>query len=43
VPAATRGVIVLVEGLTWIRYVVRFDNGIQLGSIDEKHLSASAS
>lgn len=38
VPAGTPGVIVLSEGLTWIRYVVRFANGMQLGSIDEQYL-----
>jgi hypothetical protein len=38
VPAGTEGVVVVAEGLTWVRYVVRFDNGTQLGSLDEKYL-----
>ncbi len=38
VPAGTPGVVVLAEGLTWIRYVVRFANGTQLGSLDAKYL-----
>jgi hypothetical protein len=38
VPAGTAGVVVVAEGITWIRYVVRFANGTQLGSLDEKYL-----
>jgi hypothetical protein len=41
VPSGTAGVVVVAEGLTWIRYVVRFGNGVQLGSLDEKYLRAA--
>ncbi len=42
VPEGTRGVVVLVTGLTWIRYRVRFDNGRELNLIDAKHLRPAA-
>ena len=38
VPAGTSGKVKLVNGLTWIRYWVFFDNGTDLGSIDQKAL-----
>lgn len=34
VPAGTRGKVYLVNGLTWIRYRVAFENGVELGSLD---------
>ena len=34
VPAGTRGRVYLVEGFTWTRYRVLFDNGIDIGSLD---------
>ncbi len=34
VPAGTKGKVLLVNGLTWIRYWVRFENGEQLGQLD---------
>lgn len=34
VPEGTGGRIELVNGLTWIRYWVQFDNGVWLGSVD---------
>ncbi|MDQ3385305.1 MAG: hypothetical protein M3503_04745 [Actinomycetota bacterium] len=34
VPEGTPGRIELVNGLTWIRYWVQFDNGVWLGSVD---------
>ncbi len=39
VPAGTKGRVELVAGLTWIRYWVRFDNGVWLGSLDRKVLA----
>ena len=33
VPEGTPGRVMMVSGLTWIRYWVRFDNGVSLGSI----------
>lgn len=41
VPEGTAGKVVLVSGVTWIRYWVRFDNGVYLGSIDRKVLATA--
>lgn len=41
VPEGTGGVVKLVNGLTWTRYWVFFDNGENLGSIDQKALVRS--
>ena len=38
VPAGTPGVITQVAGLTWIRYRVRFANGVERNLVDAKHL-----
>lgn len=38
VPEGTSGVVKLVNGLTWTRYWVFFDNGTDLGSIDQTAL-----
>ena len=38
VPAGTPGVVVGVSGLSWIRYRVRFANGVERNLIDGKHL-----
>jgi hypothetical protein len=39
VPAGTSGVVAAVAGLTWIRYRVRFANGVELGTLDAKYLA----
>ena len=39
VPEGTTGKVSMVTGLTWIRYWVRFDNGVSLGSIDRSRLA----
>ncbi len=39
VPEGTTGKVTMVTGLTWIRYWVRFDNGVSLGTIDRKRLA----
>lgn len=39
VPEGTAGKVTMVTGLTWIRYWVRFDNGVSLGTIDRKRLA----
>lgn len=39
VPEGTKGKVTMVTGLTWIRYWVRFENGVALGSIDRKRLA----
>jgi hypothetical protein len=41
VPEGTRGKVIMVSGITWIRYWVRFDNGISLGSIDRQVLATA--
>jgi hypothetical protein len=39
VPAGTPGrVVVPPVGFTWVRYRVRFENGVELGSLDGKYL-----
>ena len=39
VPAGTTGKVMLVNGLSWIRYWVRFDNGVTMGSINRTNLA----
>lgn len=39
VPQGTKGRVLLVDGFTWTRYRVAFDNGRDVGSIDGAHLS----
>lgn len=39
VPAGTKGRIALVNGLTWVRYWVRFDNDVAIGSVNRSHLA----
>jgi hypothetical protein len=39
VPAGTPGKVLLVNGLTWIRYRVAFDNGIEIGTLDRDVLA----
>lgn len=38
VPEGTAGKIKLINGMTWLRYWVQFDNGVWLGSIDHADL-----
>jgi hypothetical protein len=38
VPQGTPGVVVMVTGLSWIRYRVRFANGVELGLLDRRRL-----
>ena len=42
VPEGTKGKVVLVNGLTWIRYWVRFENGISMGSVNRANLATPA-
>lgn len=42
VPMGTPGKVVLVVGLSWIRYWVSFDNGVAVGSVNRKHLATPA-
>ena len=39
VPAGTGGRVVMVTGLSWIRYRVHFDNGVELNLLDGRHLN----
>ncbi len=39
VPAGTKGKVVLVNGLSWVRYWVRFDNGVAIGSVNRSHIA----
>jgi hypothetical protein len=38
VPAGTPGKVLVVSGVTWRRYRVLFDNGIEAGLLDGRHL-----
>jgi hypothetical protein len=38
IPAGTTGKVFFVAGFDWIRYWVRWDNGVERGSINRKHL-----
>jgi len=39
VPVGTKGRVVIINGLSWIRYWVRFENGITMGSINRSALA----
>ena len=43
VPAGTPGKVLQVGGVTWIRYRVLFDNGVEQGLLDGRHIVARAS
>lgn len=38
VAAGTPGKVLLANGFNWQRYRVRFDNGVELGDLDGRHL-----
>jgi hypothetical protein len=42
IPAGTKGKVTFVEGFTWIRYWVRWDNGVIRGSMNRKTLATPA-
>lgn len=42
VPEGTEGKVVLVVGLSWIRYWVRFANGVAVGSVNRRDLATPA-
>jgi len=42
IPTSTAGKVIFPEGLTWIRYWVRFDNGVVRGSLDRRKLARPA-
>jgi hypothetical protein len=39
VPAGTKGRVYLIEGFSWTRYRVLFDNGVDVGSLDASVLA----
>jgi hypothetical protein len=39
IPMGTTGKVIFPEGLTWIRYWVRFENGVVRGTIDRRKLA----
>jgi hypothetical protein len=39
IPAGTGGKVTIVEGFTWVRYWVRFDNGVIRGSVNRANLA----
>lgn len=38
VPDGTQGKVILANGFNWQRYRVLFDNGVELGDLDHRHL-----
>ena len=38
VPAGTLGTVTLTGGFQWLRYRVLFDNGVELGFLDDRHI-----
>ena len=42
VPKGTPGTVVMVTGLSWIRYRVRFDNGYEISLLDGKYLEPAS-
>ncbi|MBK6855458.1 MAG: hypothetical protein IPG97_02540 [Microthrixaceae bacterium] len=41
IPEGTPGKVILVNGFAWVRYWVKFDNGVYLGSIDRSELATA--
>jgi hypothetical protein len=39
VPEGTGGKVLLANGFNWFRYRVLFDNGIEMGDLDGRHLT----
>ncbi len=39
VPASTAGKVLLANGFNWQRYRVLFENGIELGDLDNRHIA----
>ena len=40
VPAGTEGIVLLADGFQWRRYRVLFDNDVEVGFLDGRHLEA---
>ena len=39
VPAGTQGKVILANGFNWLRYRVRFTNGIEVGDLDHRTIA----
>ena len=37
-PEGTPGKVILANGFNWLRYRVLFENGAELGDLDDRHL-----
>jgi hypothetical protein len=42
VPSGTEGVVMLTGGFNWLRYRVLFDNDVELGFLDERHIEPAS-
>jgi hypothetical protein len=40
-PAGTEGKVILANGFNWQRYRILFDNGAELGDLDQRHIEAA--
>ena len=38
IPVGTEGKVILANGFNWLRYRVRFTNGVEIGDLDHRHL-----
>ena len=38
-PRGLRGKVILANGFNWMRYRVRFENGVEVPDLDERHLT----
>ncbi|MEM8747717.1 MAG: hypothetical protein AAF945_01265 [Actinomycetota bacterium] len=39
VPVGTEGKVILANGFNWQRYRILFENGVELGDLDHRHLA----
>lgn len=38
VPSGTAGKVILANGFNWLRYRVRFSNGLEIGDLDQRNI-----
>ena len=38
VATGSNGKVILANGFNWLRYRVRFENGIEIGDLDQRHI-----
>ena len=38
IPVGTRGKVLVANGMNWRRYRILFDNGVELGHLDDRHI-----